>query len=184
MDKNTRLTLFVVFCLQEIGKEPQHYNETDIREVNEYEEQSRVLHQERLRYRKMLQDELHELAISLDEQIKRFNTAVAKLTLQKIVIEAAIRQEEMRILRATLYNHARLVYDANVARLRAQIEQNADYTDQLTEVLNEFQEKAADYRNTYDTLRTKDRLLDKQFKINFSDTAQSALVDQAYKIFK
>ncbi|XP_041787290.1 cilia- and flagella-associated protein 43 isoform X1 [Anopheles merus] len=170
-------------CL-EIGKEPQHYNETDIREVNEYEEQSRVLHQERLRYRKMLQDELHELAISLDEQIKRFNTAVAKLTLQKIVIEAAIRQEEMRILRATLYNHARLVYDANVARLRAQIEQNADYTDQLTEVLNEFQEKAADYRNTYDTLRTKDRLLDKQFKINFSDTAQSALVDQAYKIFK
>lgn len=179
-----RLTLFVVFCLQEIGKEPQHYNETDIREVNEYEEQSRVLHQERLRYRKMLQDELHELAISLDEQIKRFNTAVAKLTLQKIVIEAAIRQEEMRILRATLYNHARLVYDANVARLRAQIEQNADYTDQLTEVLNEFQEKAADYRNTYDTLRTKDRLLDKQFKINFSDTAQSALVDQAYKIFK
>uniref|UniRef100_A0A182K4I2 Cilia- and flagella-associated protein 43 n=1 Tax=Anopheles christyi TaxID=43041 RepID=A0A182K4I2_9DIPT len=170
-------------CL-EIGKEPQHYNETDIREVKEYEEQSRVLYQERLRYRKMLQDELQELAISLDEQIKRFNTSVAKLTLEKIVIEAAIRQEEMRILRATLYNHARLVYEANVARIRAQTEQISYYTDQLTDVLNEFQEKATDYRNTYDTLRTKDRLLDKQFKINFSDTAQSALVDQAYKIFK
>ncbi|XP_049282086.1 cilia- and flagella-associated protein 43 [Anopheles funestus] len=170
-------------CL-EIGKEPQHYNETDIREVKEYEEQSNVLYQERLRYRKMLQDELQELAISLDEQIKRFNTSVAKLTMQKLIIESAIRQEEMRILRTTLYNHARLVYEANVNRLRTQIEQISEYTDQLTDVLNEFQEKAADYRNTYDTLRTKDRLLDKQFKINFSDTAQSALVDQAYKIFK
>uniref|UniRef100_A0A182NFS1 Cilia- and flagella-associated protein 43 n=1 Tax=Anopheles dirus TaxID=7168 RepID=A0A182NFS1_9DIPT len=170
-------------CL-EIGKEPQHYNETDIREVKEYEEQSNVLRQERLRYRKMLQDELQELAVSLDEQIKRFNTTVARLTLQKITIESAIRQEEMRILRATLYNHARLVFEANANRLREQIEQTGDYSDQLTDVLNEFQEKATDYRNTYDTLRTKDRLLDKQFKINFSDTAQSALVDQAYKIFK
>uniref|UniRef100_A0A182MQ64 Cilia- and flagella-associated protein 43 n=1 Tax=Anopheles culicifacies TaxID=139723 RepID=A0A182MQ64_9DIPT len=170
-------------CL-EIGKEPQHYNETDIREVKEYEEQSKVLYQERLRYRKMLQDELQELAISLDEQIKKFNTSVAKLTMQKLIIESAIRQEEMRILRATLYNHARLIYEANANRIRAQIEQISEYTEQLTDVLNEFQEKAADYRNTYDTLRTKDRLLDKQFKINFSDTAQSALVDQAYKIFK
>uniref|UniRef100_A0A182QQN2 Cilia- and flagella-associated protein 43 n=1 Tax=Anopheles farauti TaxID=69004 RepID=A0A182QQN2_9DIPT len=170
-------------CL-EIGKEPQHYNETDIREVKEYEEQSKVLQEERLRYRKMLKDELLELATSLDEQIIRFNTSVARLTLEKIIIEAAIRQEEMRILRATLYNHARLIFEANANRLREQIEQTGDYSDQLTDVFNEFQEKATDYRNTYDTLRTKDRLLDKQFKINFSDTAQSALVDQAYKIFK
>uniref|UniRef100_A0AAG5CTR8 Cilia- and flagella-associated protein 43 n=1 Tax=Anopheles atroparvus TaxID=41427 RepID=A0AAG5CTR8_ANOAO len=170
-------------CL-EIGKDPQHYNETDIREVQEYEEQSKTLYQERMRYRKMLQAELQELAASLDQQIKRFNTSVAKLTLEKIMIESAIRQEEMRILRATMYNHARLVYDANGNRLRERIDQTAKYIDQLTDVMNEFQEKAADYRNTYETLRGKDRLLDKQFKINFSDTAQSALVDQAYKIFK
>ncbi|XP_058119891.1 cilia- and flagella-associated protein 43 [Anopheles ziemanni] len=170
-------------CL-EIGKEPQHYNETDIREVQEYEEQSKTLYQERMRYRKMLQAELQELAVSLDQQIKRFNTSVAKLTLEKIIIESAIRQEEMRILRAMLYNHARLIYDASGNRLREQIDQTAKYIDQLTDVMNEFQEKVADYRNTYETLRGKDRLLDKQFKINFSDTAQSALVDQAYKIFK
>ncbi|XP_053673195.1 cilia- and flagella-associated protein 43 [Anopheles nili] len=170
-------------CL-EIGKDPQHYNETDIREMNEYEEQRKTLHQERLRYRKMLQDELQELAASLDDQIKRFNTSVAKLTLQKIVIESAIRQEEMRILRASLYNHGRLIYEANVGRLRDQIEQTTLYSEQLLDMMDEFQEKAADYRNTYETLRGKDRLLDKQFKINFSDTAQSALVDQAYKIFK
>ncbi|ETN66971.1 hypothetical protein AND_001235 [Anopheles darlingi] len=170
-------------CL-EIGKEPQHYNETDIREVKEYEEASAVLHQDRLRYRQMLQEEFQELAASLDQQIKRFNTAVAKLTLEKIIIESAIRQEEMRILRATLYNHSRMIYEANADRLREQIDRTAKYIDTLTEMANEFQEKAADYRNTYDTLRAKDRLLDKQFKINFSDTAQSALVDQAYKIFK
>ncbi|XP_035783093.1 cilia- and flagella-associated protein 43-like [Anopheles albimanus] len=170
-------------CL-EIGKEPQHYNETDIREVKEYEEASKVLHQDRLRYRRMLQEEFQELAASLDQQIKRFNTEVAKLTLEKIIIESAIRQEEMRILRATLYNHSRMLYEANADRLREQIDRTAKYIDTLTEMANEFQEKAADYRNTYDTLRAKDRLLDKQFKINFSDTAQSALVDQAYKIFK
>ncbi|XP_050088798.1 cilia- and flagella-associated protein 43 [Anopheles aquasalis] len=170
-------------CL-EIGKEPQHYNETDIREVKEYEEASNVLLQDRLRYRRMLQEEFQELAASLDQQIKRFNTEVAKLTLEKIIIESAIRQEEMRILRATLYNHSRMIYEANADRLREQIDRTAKYIDTLTEMANEFQEKAADYRNTYDTLRAKDRLLDKQFKINFSDTAQSALVDQAYKIFK
>ncbi|XP_065080968.1 cilia- and flagella-associated protein 43 [Ochlerotatus camptorhynchus] len=173
----------VPHCL-ETGKDPQYYNETDIREVKEYEEQLECLYKERMRYKKILEVEKVEIIENLEDQIKKFNTRVGECLLEKIRIEAAIREEEMRILRNTFYNHQRLVYDRIAEMLREEIDATNKHIDALTETMCEIQDKVNDYKNTYESLNTKDRLLDKQFKINFSDTAQSAIIDQAYKIFK
>lgn len=173
-----------LYALQETGKDAQYFNETDLREVKEYEEQIEFLHKERTRYKKILESEKSQIIESLEDQIKKFNTKVGLCLLDKIRIEAAIREEEMRILRNTFYNHQRLVYDRLANLLREEIDSSAKHIDALTETMGELQDKVNDYKNTYESLSTKDRLLDKQFKINFSDTAQSAIVDQAYKIFK
>uniref|UniRef100_A0A1Q3G5D0 Cilia- and flagella-associated protein 43 n=1 Tax=Culex tarsalis TaxID=7177 RepID=A0A1Q3G5D0_CULTA len=170
-------------CL-ETGKDPQYFNETDIREVKDYEEQIELLHNERTRYKKMLEAERLEIAENLEDQIQKFNTTVGQCLLEKIRIESAIREEEMRIIRNTFYNHQRLIYDHNAQLLRESISEVTKCIDELTEITCELQDKVNDYKNTYETLNTKDKLLDKQFKINFSDTAQSAIVDHAYKIFK
>lgn len=173
----------VPHCL-ETGKDAQYFNETDLREVKEYEEQIEFLYKERTRYKKILETEKAQIVESLEDQIKKFNTKVGICLLEKIRIEAAIREEEMRILRNTFYNHQRLVYDRIANTLREEIDSRAKHIDALTETMCELQDKVNDYKNTYESLSMKDRLLDKQFKINFSDTAQSAIVDQAYKIFK
>ena len=39
-------------------------------------------------------------------------------------------------------------------------------------------------KNKYDELSTKDRLLEKQFKLSFSEHAAQAVVDQAYRVFR
>ncbi|XP_055617976.1 cilia- and flagella-associated protein 43 isoform X2 [Toxorhynchites rutilus septentrionalis] len=170
-------------CL-ETGKDPQYYNETDIREVKAFEEQLDFLYNERMRYKKLLEEEKFQIIQSLDEQISMFNTKVGEYLLEKIHIESAIREEEMRILRNTHYNYRRLLYDRKADFLRETIEKSNRHINELTEIMCELQDKVNDYKNTYETVKTKDRMLDKQFKINFSDTAQSAIIDQAYKIFK
>ncbi|XP_055586101.1 cilia- and flagella-associated protein 43 isoform X2 [Uranotaenia lowii] len=170
-------------CL-ETGKDPTHYNETDLREVQEYEDQIEFLHNERMRYRQLLMEEKADILDALENQIQRFNTKVGEGLLEKIRIESAIREEEMRILRNAFYNHKRLMYERNIRRLRSEIDVYHKHIEESTETMNELQEKVIDCKNTYENLCTKDKMLDKQFKVNFSDTAQSAIIDQAYKIFK
>ncbi|XP_053698844.1 cilia- and flagella-associated protein 43 [Sabethes cyaneus] len=170
-------------CL-ETGKDPLYYNETDIREVKDYEEQLDIVIQERIRYKQLLEVEKSHIVESLENQIKQFNMKVAKCLLEKICIESAIREEEMRILKNTLYNQQRLVYDRKANSLRSSIDDIQKQIDDIAATTTEIQEKVNDYKNTYETLNTKDKMLDKQFKINFLDNAQSAIVDQAYKIFK
>lgn len=132
----------------------------------------------------MLESERLEIAENLEDQIQKFNTTVGQCLLDKIRIECAIREEEIRIIRNTFYNHQRLIYDNGAKLLRDSINEVNKCIDELTEITSELQDKVNDYKNNYETLNTKDKLLDKQFKINFSDTAQSAIVDHAYKIFK
>ncbi|XP_058814019.1 cilia- and flagella-associated protein 43 isoform X2 [Topomyia yanbarensis] len=170
-------------CL-ETGKDPQYYTETDLREVKEYEDQLEFLSSERKRYKQILGLEKVQTVKSLEDQIKKFNTIVGQCLLEKIRIESAIREEEIRILRNSLFHHQRLIFDRDINHLRHGIDVMQKQIDELTEIIAGLQDKVVDYKNTYETLNTKDKMLDKQFKINFSDTAQSAIVDQAYKIFK
>lgn len=170
--------------MQETGKDPQYYNETDIREIKEYEAQLNFIVQERIRYKQMLEVEKGNIKESLESQIKQFNMKVGKCLLEKICIESAIREEEIRILKNTFYNQQRFIYDQKSNSLRYNIDAMHKQIDDIATIIAEIQEKVNDYKNTYETLNTKDKMLDKQFKINFSDNAQSAIVDQAYKIFK
>ena len=163
-------------------KDPKDYNETDLREVWDYEQKVAQVEADREKYREILESEKQKLKKSLDEQIVRFNMKVGVLLKQKMEVESAVCQEEMRILRNTLYNHHRLAYDRMEGQLRDEIIRVKEHIDYLMDILNEIQEKVVDYRNGYESLNSKDKMLDKQFKTNFSET--SAIVDQAYKIFK
>ncbi|XP_055523001.1 cilia- and flagella-associated protein 43 [Wyeomyia smithii] len=168
----------------ETGKDPQYYNESDIKEVKEYEEQLIFVTQERLRYKQLLEVEKNHIVESLENQIKQFNVKVGECLLEKMRIESAIREEELRILKNTFYNQQRLIYDRKTSSLRHGIDDTHKQIDDLMMIIAELQEKVNDSKNSYETLNTKDRMLDKQFKTNFSDNAQMAIVDQAYKIFK
>lgn len=142
------------------------------------------LYSEREKYRELLDEEQKSLERNRDIEIKEFNFKLGKLTFDKLKIDAAITQEEMKLLMMTLYNFRRMSYQDDGMQLRNKIENVKEMIEALIQVQSEIQEKITDIKNNYENLNTKDKQLDKQFKANFSETAPAAPVDQAYKYFK
>lgn len=132
----------------------------------------------------MLDDEQVTLQEARDLEIKQFNYRIGEMTFEKNKMDAAIAQEEMKLLMMTQYNFKRMNYQQEEMRVRSKIEHVKETIENLTQVQTEIQEKITDIKNNYENLNAKDKQLDKQFKANFSETAPAAPVDQAYKYFK
>lgn len=167
-----------------VEKEQRDYDEADARAVKDYHKRVRENLRERDRYHDMLIEEKSRLKVTLRDRITNFNYKVAKLELLKMSFDACIHEEEMRILKIAVYSTQRISFDRQEASIRAEIEAVRRQLSYLSDTLGEIQEKILEFKTNYETLNTKDRLLDKQFKANFSEVAPIAVVDPAYKIFR
>lgn len=103
-------------CMAE--KQPEEYNEEDLRAIRDYEEKVRFLESERLRYKRMLVAEYANSGNMVRESVKKFNNRVEELLLLKIKIESAIGQENLKINRLRLRNFHRV--EMNKAEREAQ----------------------------------------------------------------
>lgn len=92
-----------------IEKEPENYNEDDLRAVKDYEEKVKFLHSERQRYKTLLRAEYAKLADSVRDSIKKFNKRLSDLLYLKLEVDAAISQESMKINRLKLLQHKRKI---------------------------------------------------------------------------
>lgn len=160
------------------------YSELDLRELQDYKEKMYSLNRERENYRKMLHDEQNTMQKQLDHEIREFNYKANELLLTKKKIEAAVGQEEMKLLLFTWYNFRRLVFQRDEISIKINIEKIIANIEDLNQIQSELTDKLNDLKANYDNLSAKDKLLDKQFKMNFGETAPSSVVDQAYKFFK
>jgi cilia- and flagella-associated protein 43 len=132
----------------------------------------------------MLENEKERLKSISHEQIQKFNFKIGELLLFKMKIDAAICQEEMKLLRFAAYNYQRISYERKEQDIRNEMEHIQQQTNDLHTTSMETQSKILELRGNYENLNTKDKMLDKQFKVNFSEQCGSGVVDQAYKIFK
>lgn len=87
------------FFVVKIEKEPENYNEEDLRAIRDYEEKVKFLNSERERYKKILEAEYIKLGGVLRESVKKFNGRLADLLLLKIKIDTALGQETLKINR-------------------------------------------------------------------------------------
>ena len=87
-----------------IEKKPENFNEEDLRAVRAYEEQVKTLISERERYKRILVAEYANVAASQREGVKKFNSRIDELLLEKIKIDSAILQENLKIARLKLRN--------------------------------------------------------------------------------
>lgn len=170
------------FQLRERGS--REFTDKELKEILEYETKSQFLEAEREKYREMLIDEQISLEKNRDIEIKEFNFKLGQLTFDKLKIDSAIGQEEMKILMLALYNFRRMIHQDDEMKLRRNIENVKEWIEELSQIQTEIQEKISDIKNNYENLNSKDKQLDKQFKANFSEAAPAAPVDQAYKYFK
>ncbi|GAB0093714.1 uncharacterized protein DMENIID0001_088880 [Sergentomyia squamirostris] len=165
-------------------KDLREYDEHDWRAVREYEEKLNFLDAEREKYRdQLLQEKLHLQKI-LDRQIYKFNKSLAEVARVKVKIEMAINQEDLKVLRNAMYNYRRIQFTRQEHEIRQEIISVKRQINALTVTMHDAEKRAAECKANYDSLETKDRLLDKQFKNNFGEFASISIVDQAYKLFK
>lgn len=132
----------------------------------------------------MLLEERAKLKTLLKDRITNFNHKVAKLQLLKIQVDSCINAEEMRLLKALTFSYQRIRCDRQEHAIRLEIETIRKQLTYLADTHAEIQEKIVEFKNNYESISSKDRMLDKQFKANFSEVAPIAVVDPAYKIFK
>lgn len=165
-------------------KYADEYSELDLRELQDYREKMYSLERERENYRKMLHEEQDVMQQQLDHEIRAFNYKACELLIIKKKIEAAVGQEEMKLLLFTWYNFCRLMFQKDEIQIKNNIENIKTAIEDLNQIQSELTDKINDLKSNYDNLSAKDKLLDKQFKMNFGETAPSAVVDQAYKFFK
>lgn len=166
------------------NKERDDYTDDDARDVDEYEQANLLLIIQREKYRKILYDEQKLLQNILDDEIQKFNYSLSEMALEKMKIDMAIAQEDMKLLMMTRYNFRRISYQKEEIELHHKTEYVKSLIEELGGIQTELQERISEIKNNYSNLMEKDKTLEKQFKANFSEAAVGAPVDQAFKYFK
>ncbi|XP_022821097.1 cilia- and flagella-associated protein 43 isoform X2 [Spodoptera litura] len=166
-----------------LDKDPENFNEEDLRQVFEYEAKVKFRNEERDKYRKMLHAEYAKLSQVLNEGIIKFNQKVRDTWLTKIKVDSVIGQENLNLMRLRRTNLDRIEMSEVIEDIRDKI---ALYERQLEELNAEFQaiqDQSLDCQAAYEALTAKDRQMDKTFKNHFGDLSP-IIVEQAYKFFK
>lgn len=91
----------------QIEKEPENFNEDDLKAVREYEEKVQFLMSERERYKMLLKAEYAKLAHSVRDNIKKFNGKLSDLLYLRLQIDSAVSQESLKINRMKLFQYTR-----------------------------------------------------------------------------
>lgn len=100
------------------GKDPKDYDKDDLFEIQEYDDKMKFLQCEREKYHLMLLNEKEKIVKSLDDQISKFNAKIGDTLIMKMRIESTICQEELKLLRNSLYNFERAQFTKNENELQ------------------------------------------------------------------
>ncbi|XP_026325247.1 cilia- and flagella-associated protein 43, partial [Hyposmocoma kahamanoa] len=168
-------------CMLE--KDPEHFNEEDLRQVFDYESKVQFRCDEREKYRKMLHAEYAKLSQVLNEGIVKFNAKVKELWLTRLRVDSVIGQETLNLMRLRRVNLDRVEESEEIEKIRAHLARYEKEAEELQEELTLIGEQAVECQAAYDALASKDRYMDRTFKNNFTDLSP-VIVEQCYKYFK
>uniref|UniRef100_A0A1B0EX10 Uncharacterized protein n=1 Tax=Phlebotomus papatasi TaxID=29031 RepID=A0A1B0EX10_PHLPP len=125
-------------------KDLREYDEHDWRAVREYEEKLNFLDSEREKYRDQLLDEKRQLQETLDRQIYMFNKKLAELAKVKVKVQMAINQEDLKILRNSMYNYKRIQFTRQEHEIRQEIISIKRQINALTAAMHDAEKRAMD----------------------------------------
>ncbi|CAH2104151.1 unnamed protein product [Euphydryas editha] len=168
-------------CMLE--KDPEQFNEDDLRLVFDYEAKVAFRNEERDKYRKMLHAEYAKLTQVLNEGIVKFNQKVKEMWLTKLKVDSVIGQENLNLMRLRRTNLDRVEMAEKLEEMRSDIKMYEGELELLQRELQLIQEQSEECQATYDSLMQKDKYLDRTFKNHFADLSP-IIVDQCYKFFK
>ncbi|XP_063891413.1 cilia- and flagella-associated protein 43 [Helicoverpa armigera] len=166
-----------------IDKEPENFNEDDLRLVFDYEAKVAFRNEERDKYRKMLHAEYAKLSQVLNEGIVKFNQKVRETWLTKLKVDSVIGQENLNLMRLRRTNLDRIEMAEKIESMREDIAHFEREVEELNVELQAIQEQSTDCQAAYEVLVAKDKTMEKTFKNHFPDLSP-IIIEQAYKFFK
>lgn len=135
------------------NKDEDDWNETEVRQVSDYNQEMEKIQQEREKYRRMLFEEQKILQSFVDEEVHRFNYNLTEMSLDKLKTDMAIGQEEMKLLMITFYNFKRISYQLEEIKIRNKIESVKTTIEELTHVQTELQDWIRELKTAYENLQ-------------------------------
>ncbi|KAL0895179.1 hypothetical protein ABMA27_013627 [Loxostege sticticalis] len=166
-----------------LDKDPEHFNEDDLRLVFDYEAKVRFRNEEREKYRKMLHAEYAKLSQVLNEGVVKFNQRVKEMWLTKLQVDSVIGQENLNLMRLRRTNLDRVEMAEKLEDMRDEIRKYEAEIEVLQSELAEIQAQSEECQATYDALATKDKYMERTFKTHFADLSP-IIVEQCYKVFR
>lgn len=87
-----------MLCFQ-LEKKPEDYSQEDCIAINEYEKAVLAWNDERLKYKKILEEEKANINQQIEEDVNKFDNNVFNLFQIKLKYNSAINQEYLKIIR-------------------------------------------------------------------------------------
>ncbi|XP_013178789.1 PREDICTED: cilia- and flagella-associated protein 43 [Papilio xuthus] len=166
-----------------LDKDPEHFNEDDLRLVFEYEAKVAFREEERDKYRKMLHAEYAKLSQLLNEGIVKFNHKVKEMWLTRLRIDSAIGQENLNLMRLRRTNLDRIELSEEIEDMRRDIARYESEIEMLQGESQQISVQSEECTAAHEALVQKDRYFDKTFKNHFADLSP-IIVEQCYKFYK
>ncbi|KAF5280666.1 hypothetical protein FQA39_LY05314 [Lamprigera yunnana] len=168
-------------CMTE--KTPAEYIEEDHRAIKEYEEAVQFLNSERERYKRVIAAEYGKTANNIRDSIKKFNKRLTKCFVKKIFVEAAIKQESLKLSRQQLKNHKRILLNKEEINLVQHLKVCNEDVIILNSTIAGLLDAVHEMKVNMENFVAKDKQLERTFRREFIDTS-SVVQDQCLKLYK
>ncbi|XP_031694958.1 cilia- and flagella-associated protein 43 [Anarrhichthys ocellatus] len=159
------------------------WSEEEKKVSKEYKKKTKDLSEEKEKYKKSMETEMKKLQESKRDATERFDETLTKLFEKKEKCEMAIYKEELTI---TYLVYSVLVEDEMRNReleLKLKLEKTLAYKAEIREEVKRREEELELFHESYDSAVAEDKVLDKEFRKEFSDVRSHA-IDLLYKLFK
>ncbi|GJQ84522.1 hypothetical protein Trydic_g15281 [Trypoxylus dichotomus] len=159
-------------CVAE--KQPEDYNEEDLRAIRDYEVKVKFLENERLRYKRMLVAEYGNLGNTVRENVKKFNSRIEDILLSKIKVDSAIGQENLKINRLRLRNFRRIEMNKAERNVLNDISANEKKIERLTKLITSLYDDSNECRAFLEMLQSKEKIVEKTFRRDIQEASPTA----------
>ncbi|XP_057663205.1 cilia- and flagella-associated protein 43 [Diorhabda carinulata] len=168
-------------CMLE--KEPEDFNEEDLRAIREYEEKVVALNIEREKYKNILEVDFTKITTSLRDSIRKFNQKTKDCVEYKMYIDSGMNQENLRINRARSIQNERLRLFDKEESINHLIAENDLIISHLINTIRNLTEILNECKNNLENFLLKEKILEKAFRRDIQEF--SAIVQEhAIKLYR
>ncbi|KAL3280262.1 hypothetical protein HHI36_017757 [Cryptolaemus montrouzieri] len=168
-------------CMLE--KEPEEFNEEDLRAVKDYEEKVKFLNSERERYKNLLDQEYLRITAQIRESVKKFDSRVSALLHLRIKVDEAIIQEVLILCKQRMKLLERMTFGDRELELKKIMVGNEELIRGVQNLINSLEDSVNDCRSQIDAVQNREKFLDKNLKKDMADFNQ-VIQEASVKLLK